>query len=244
MKQLQLLSVLLLLFSSKLFALDYKNETMKTPARCLFQCVLEDGFYIGVAAGYDSYQMNTRVSTSSAFFDDAVAFSADPVLNADGIVGGVYFGYGRDFPGFYRTYLGIEAFGYGSAAASGLQITANDSIDEIDVMGKNNIGIEIIPGIKLVPGTLLYVKLGVLASKINVSETFLTDGAAMHENDENPMLYGWNAGIGIENAFFDDFSIRAEYNYQWYGDFKTDVGTKITPSNGEFLLGLSYRIVL
>jgi opacity protein-like surface antigen len=64
------------------------------------------------------------------------------------------------------------------------------------------------------------------------------------DNQENPMVYGWNIGFGIENAFFDDFSLRAEYNYQLYNSFKTEAGTKINPNNGEFMLGLSYRIIL
>ncbi len=237
------LGFLLFLFSMKSFA-DFKNETIKVPAPCLFRCILEDGFYIGISAGYDIYEMRTKPSPLNVLFDDTFTFANNINLNAEGVVGGAYFGYGRDFPGFYHTYLGIEAFGFGSAASSGYELTSNHSIYETTFQGKNNFGISIIPGIKLVKSTLIYAKLGYVASKINVTETFITDGLVVDNNNEVPMVYGWNTGIGIENAFFDDFSIRAEYNYQWFNSFKTEVGTKITPSNGEFMLGLSYRIIL
>lgn len=233
----------LIFFSVTCFA-DYKDERIKKPPVCLFQCILQDGFYLGVSAGYDIYSMNLDSALNSNFFDDEFAFSANPVLNAGGIVGGAYFGYGRDFPYFHHTYLGIEAFGYGSASSSNYQLLTNDSSYEIDIEGKNNFGLSIIPGIKFVSSTLMYIKLGYIASKINVTETFQNNDPVPEELNENPMVYGWNVGLGIENAFFDDFSIRAEYSYQWFNSFDTAGGTKVTPRNGEFLLGLSYRIIL
>ncbi|HEX2548831.1 MAG TPA: hypothetical protein VHM20_03315 [Gammaproteobacteria bacterium] len=246
MKQYQFfwIGIFLLLFHLSSFA-DYKNESFKKmSAPCLFQCVLNDGFYLGVAAGYDIYQMSTKTAVDNTFFAGDFAFSANPTLNAEGIVGGAYFGYGKYFPSFHHTYLGIEAFGYGSAAMSDYLLQSPNSSYETNVKGKNNFGLSIIPGIKFVSSTLLYVKLGYLASKINVDEIFTNDGVIIDDNQENPMVYGWNIGFGIENAFFDDFSLRAEYNYQLYNSFKTEAGTKINPNNGEFMLGLSYRIIL
>jgi len=203
-------------------------------------CVLKGGFYLGVAGGFDVYRAKASpINTISDFI-----VLEEPALSLTGGVGGAFFGYGRYFPRFHNTYLGLEMFANGSAAESDEEILIQAGTSSgsfvTHVKAKNNFGISLLSGIKFSPGTLLYIRLGANGSKINMDE-FVNSGS---QQEVTPMVYGFSYGLGIESIFFNDFSLRVEYTYTSYSDFETDIGTDVEPSNNEFMLGLNYHFDL
>jgi opacity protein-like surface antigen len=52
---------------------------------------------------------------------------------------------------------------------------------------------------------------------------------------------GLIAGLGLETAIDDRFSVRGEYNYISYGSYDSSLGTVFSPSNSQFMLGLLYH---
>jgi opacity protein-like surface antigen len=202
----------------------------------MLPCVLQDGFYIGVDVGYDLYRVSDQYNVGF--------ISGDPALSADGIVGGAFFGYGRYLPSFHHLYIGVEAFGNGSAAASSYNMNTASASFSTDVKGKNSFGISFLPGIRLARATMLYARFGYNGSKMDVIEKTTSLGVVTADVETTPIVYGLSYGLGIENTFFDDFSLRLEYTYAHYQSFKTDLGTKIIADNNELMLGLLYHINL
>jgi len=82
---------------------------------CLSKSILKDGFYFGIAGGYDIYAVKDDID----FTKSSVApFSLDSPITTHGVAGGIFVGFGRYFERFYHIYLGAEGFMNGSSADS------------------------------------------------------------------------------------------------------------------------------
>lgn len=230
---------------------NYKGEAMPCPV----ELVLRDGLYIGLQAGYDSYRLATDADSfpiSDPILGETV--TADPRLAANGAVGGLFIGYGKYFPEFYNTYLGLEIFGNWTAASTDYEITTVSAVTNnflsTDVNIKNNYGISAMPGIKLNNATLLYVRLGYNWARIDYDESGTIDiedaeAITPYAFDNNVTKGGFQYGVGIESTFMDGWSVRAEYNHTGFGSFSTDVlDTDVSPSDNQFMLGLIYHVVM
>ena len=69
----------------------------------------------------------------------------------------------------------------------------------------------------------------------------ITDGILVTKFEQNDITQGFNYGIGIESAFFDNFSVRAEYSYVSYSSFDTDLESHIIPANNQLILSVLYH---
>lgn len=221
---------------------NYKDEAMFIPC----PLVLFDGFYLGVAAGYDSYRVNDDLNYTNPA--NGTLFQRDPVLDAAGPVGGAFVGYGMVFWNFHRTYLGIELFGNGSAGEARDQIIAQTpglhQELETQVKIKSSYGISLLPGIKLTKGTLLYARLGYNWSHIDVDEVLINNGDEIINQEEIQTTQGFNYGIGVESAALCEyFSVRLEYSHTAYHSYDTDIGTHINPTSNQFMASLIYHFV-
>jgi opacity protein-like surface antigen len=231
---------------------NYKGEAMPCPV----ELVLRDGLYIGLQAGYDAYRLATDFDSSvlaAPIVGDLGVVTADPRLAANGAVGGLFIGYGKYFPEFYNTYLGLEIFGNWTAASTDFEvtpITAAGLVDFLhtDVNVKNNYGISVLPGVKLNNATLFYVRLGYNWARFDYDETFTTGlgtvAPVTATSDANSTKGGFQYGVGIESTFMDGWSVRAEYNHTGFGKLSTDFDTEVAPSDNQFMLGLIYHIVM
>ena len=230
-------------------AKSYKAENYKGEA--LPQCPgldLLDGLYVGAAAGYDSYRVINRVLADSPFIDplNVGSFQFAPRLNATGAVGGGLVGFGKYFERFYNTYVAVELFGNGSAANSDYELINNSAVSEVfktKVSIKSSYGVSLLPGIKLNNTTLSYIRLGCNWSDIEVHQSFISDGTAVQINNKSNSSRGFNYGLGLESAFYNNFSTRAEYTHTDYSSFKTDIDSKITAASNQFMLALIYHFV-
>ncbi len=248
--RLSLLAASLLVASTTTFAVtNYKGDAVtykdyKDAAPCPQPLMLRDGFYVGGQLGYDSYRLrvNTDVTTP-----DGSTFTSNPVYNATGWVGGLFLGYGQYFN---MGYLGLEIFGNDSGASASQTSTftpvgAGGSLSlnsSVNVNG--SYGISLLPGIKLNDATLGYIRLGWNRARIHTSATAtetLPPVTSSVSGSANNWVSGFNYGLGLETAFYDQWSVRTEFTHTNYGSFSSGSGVSTNPSDNQFMLGLIYH---
>lgn len=217
--------------ASKTHYMNYKGE-----APCPVVKNLHDGFYVGVGAGYDNYSVGTR--TSFAFSGATV--TGNPGVSANGWLGELFAGYGAYFSDMY--YLGGEVF----VATSGAQQTysrglLNNYTNKFTA--NNSYGIGILPGIKINDSSLLYVRLGYNWASLKGSDTLTVASGATTASSKSSTQSGFNYGLGLESAVYQNWSLRGEYTYTSYNSFTNALGTKWSPSDNQFVLGLIYHFV-
>src|ERR1700679_1871975 len=99
-------------------------------------------------------------------------------------------------------------------------------------------------GLKINKKTLGYIRLGYNWSKIDTNEVHSDpDSFNSLEYNQSNVSTGFSYGLGIESAFSNDFSLRAEYTHTNYSSFDTNAGTEIVPSNNQFMLSLIHHII-
>lgn len=235
LKQLRLIS-LLILVSSTAAAANYKGEAMPAPAPCPSVKALHDGFYLGVAGGYDSYRV--RRSTNLTF--GGLTITGNPAVSTTGFVGGLFAGYGQAFENLY--YLGGEIFVNDSDAnvSSSRSNTTATSVYSTSVNVRTSYGLALLPGVMVNDSSLLYLRLGYNWANIKGNETF-TVGATSTSASKSSTRGGYNVGLGIETAVYQNFSVRGEYSYSSYNSFTSALGTKYSPYDNQFMLGLIYH---
>ena len=218
-------------------------------APCPQPLTLNGGFYLGADVGYDMYQAQHEFTATSAA--TGTSFTTDPTLSASGWAGGLFAGYGMYFNDVW--YLGAEVFGAWSGAtvdhnssvtaAGGGSLASNSSTFSSD----GNVGIDVIPGMKLNPATLAYVRLGYNWADLNGEDTVTIDGASVSSNNNNDWQGGFHWGVGIESAFYENWSVRAEYTYTSFDNLNNGTSTYSStfkdPSDNQFMVGLLYHFV-
>jgi outer membrane immunogenic protein len=239
----------LLLATSLSFAANYKGEGSLKAVEASPQPIavlpvveshntgLKDGFYVGVAGGYDSY----RVRRSASFTSNSYAFSSNPTANANGLTAGLFAGVGKYFD---KMYLGGEV----TANTSNVNQTQNSTTSAIGVdtsyINRTKVGatysVDLIPGIKVNDSSLVYARVGFARANIKNTETAIVNGANSTDRN-NKWQSGMKYGIGVETALNPNLSLRGEFNHAEYNSYKTGFGTKVSPSNNQFLLGLSFH---
>ena len=228
------------LVSTASFAKDSDKKNFKGyKDQCPQGLVLKDGLYVGAAAGYDSYRMVDDVD----FVESTISLSLDPRLSVNGAVGGGFIGIGHSFPNFYNTYIAIELFGNGSAAQTTYEtiVESPDTLFKTNVDVTSNYGIGFLPGIKLTQDTLFYVRLGYNWTTIDVEEKIFLSGALVESSHTDVTSSGFIYGLGIEAAFYGNFSARGEFSHTDYSEFDTEIESDISPANNQFMLGLIYH---
>jgi outer membrane immunogenic protein len=257
-KQLQLslisIAVASLALSSASFAANakgegYKGENYKGEAMapCPQPLTLNGGFYIGADVGYDMYQAEHEFDATDPILP-GLTVSNDPVLSANGWAGGLFAGYGMYFNEMW--YLGAEVFGNWSGADTDNTITAqtttgsNNFTATGEFSSNGNVGIDIIPGVKLNPATLAYVRLGYNWADLEVEDSNVVfDSIAQPDSSESDWEGGFHWGVGIESAFYENWSVRAEYTYTSFSDLDTNYSTFESPSDNQFMVGILYHFV-
>lgn len=207
---------------------DFKGEVCPPPA------MLKTGWYLGGQVGYDSYRVRNSVQTPGAS-----ALTANPVLSANGWVGGVMLGYGMMMNEWF--YGGLEIFGNWSSADASFS-TADTSTYTNRFEANTSYGIGILPGAKLTDSTLTYLRLGWNWANVKTKETVTGSSGANKSNTSNGFVFGF----GMETLLMDNWSLRGEYDHMWYSDYNTNstYGTRVDPSDNQFLASLIYHFDL
>jgi outer membrane immunogenic protein len=171
----------------------------------------EDSFsgpYVGIQGGYTSYSI--ELSAEGGSID----------LDADGVEGGVYAGYGRRFGSQF--YAAVEADGSLSNAEyseSGVKIEANYTL-----------GISAIAGVVVMDKALVYGRIGYRY----LDSTTSGGGESVDEQ-----FNGLRLGLGVDVAVAKNTHARAEASYTFYDKYTDDVGS-LQPSQLSLMVGLHY----
>lgn len=201
---------------------------------------LKDGYYVGIAAGYDVYKMANKIIFQDE--DTQNKFTSNPDLALNGMVGDFFLGYGKQFGRNESLYLGLELFANGSAADNDFQtnIPSFPVIIDSDMVVNGNYGLSAIPGLMINNTTMLFLKLGYSWSIISIDETVRIPFNSIEYTDE-VTVGGFMYGIGLESALYDQFTLRAEYSHTDYNSFETVSKATVIPTRNQFLLGLVYH---
>lgn len=217
-------------YPAKYPRVDYKAERIVLRPCRPRPNILRDGIYLGVGVGYDSYRIRQSVNVLD---DDGIFDSANPAISGRGVVGDVFAGYGQYFEWFY---IAGEIFTKYTSTHSGY--TLNDYNSDFTV--RQTYGASIIPGVRVNKAALIYARTGYSRTFFKVQENGTPIGNLGASNWGN----GIDIGLGAEIAVYQNFSVRGDYVYTNYSSFRSQLGTKFSPSNSEFTLGLLYHFCL
>lgn len=236
-------SAVLLAATTACFAGSYKGENYKGEAMqpCPTPLMIKDGFYLGAQLGYDSYRVRHNVNIVGV--DNAIA--TNPAMSVTGWVGGIFGGYGQYINEMY--YLGGEIFVNTSAASSTTNTTYTDIADALTVSSSSKVevgtsyGISLLPGVRLNDASLLYVRLGYNEANIK-GKTFVNvnNGLATASSSKSSWRGGFNYGLGLESAFYQNWSVRTEFTHTNYSSFNDGVA-RLSPSDNQFMVGVNYH---
>ena len=230
------LAVSLILASTTGLALakgSYKGENLKGEAMpvCPPPKLLLDGWYLGAQVGYDSYRVRESIG------DDIG--SANPVIAANGWVGGLFLGYGQYLTDLF--YLGGEIFGNVSGANQAWVRGAAGANSYYKFEANGSYGLALLPGIRLNDGTLGYVRLGWNWANLKGNGS-VTAGGDSDSNNKSNTSNGFNFGLGLETLVYENWSVRTEYSHTWYSNFtNSTTNTSFNPSDNQFMLGVLYH---
>lgn len=205
---------------------DYKGEIVRKPC-CRPIKFLRDGIYVGAALGYDSFRTRQSVSEIDILGN---ADNANPPISTRGVNGSLFAGYGQYYRWFY---IAGEILARYSGADTTYSINAYNSTLSVH----STFGVDILPGVKLNDSSLLYARVGYSRTDFKLSESGVVGGGASESNWGN----GVDLGLGLETAMWREWSLRGEYVYTYYGSLNSQLGTRYSPSNSEFNLGVIYH---
>lgn len=192
---------------------DYKCE-VPCPTRC--PC-LKDGFYIGVAGGYN-------ILTANPDFDGTaggVGVSSNIDLAVRGGDVGGFLGFGKYFDVWY---LGAEVYGFWTSANTSTTVTVPPAPGVVGGTVNSRLrengdwGIAILPGIALNNTTLGYVKVGYDWASVNARVNVTPTGGPTTTVSDNDTAHGWVFGAGIETLVCDNWSVRGQFDYINYNN--------------------------
>ena len=228
--------------------IDYKCEV---PA-CPCPPSLMDGFYFGGDVGYDIYTTRSRLRRDGNFFlNDRFIISGNPHLAATGWDAGLFAGYGKYFGCDCNFYLGGELWGNWSNASESVNITTLEGSAHSKIRANGDIGIGIVPGIKLNHATLGYLKIGydwVSVNRHSSITVFTPTPVTFSGSGQNNNRGSWMAGLGLETLLIDNWSLRAEADYLGWGSNNNSSGHEGggggNPNDYRFTLGVNYHFCL
>ncbi len=195
---------------------------------------LHHGFYAGLQGGYDMYRVRQKITLVDGI-------NSNPVLNATGLVGGLFFGYGMPVIR-NRFYIGGEVLANTSNA--GTTYTSSLALPigayTANYVVNSSYGAALLPGFYLTPSTLAYLRFGYTYAKMKYTETFIGNYASKSKTSS-----GLNLGLGLETLIHDQFSGRLEYTHMFYNSFSTSNSTPnnavVNPSDNQVMVALVYH---
>lgn len=199
---------------------------------------LHDGFYLGAEAGYDSYKMRCNINS---IVGGVSVFQQNPELDAVGLTYTLLAGFGKVFDN--PLYLGGEFFYNASRANTSENIglfSGSIGIYNIKTVILNTYGLSLMPGIKLGERALLFLKGGYTRLE---AKTYESSTALGLNNGQSNGTNGVHYGLGFEAGLYKNWSIRGEYTHVNFQEYSTRLGTGVTPSNNQFLLGVIFHFV-
>lgn len=211
-----------LLTASAAFAQTYKGEVVDRG--------LQSGLYLGGQLGYDSFRVHQNINLGSGLL------TANPMLNSNGMTGGLFAGYGRYFKDYY--YLGGEVVGSFSTASTTYSFADSLNSYYLRLTTSGGMGLAALPGVKLNHDSLAYVRLGCNWDRMTSLE--IIPGTSLNTAR---WIHGFVYGLGIETLVHKNWSARVEYTHTQNYSYKTALaaGTNFNISDNRFLAAVLYH---
>lgn len=203
-------------------------------------------FYIGIGlsrnfADLDSSQLSTVANANGVLVEQN---RNEGDKSAEGLNGKLFLGYGKTIKKHY--YLGAEVFASMGSFAG--EISNNTGLIQFPVFGvnvsyngldkvelKKTYGIDFIPGIIVSPGSMIFLRVGYVNSRFELS-SFRVDSPADPSLATQPSFDkhkgGIQLGIGDNLAISKHLSLRESYNWEYYGSMSANVLDVVNPTNG------------
>ncbi|MEM9086227.1 MAG: outer membrane beta-barrel protein [Pseudomonadota bacterium] len=190
------------------------------------------GFRVEALIGYDS----TEAGSSAP--DDNLPTGEESV---DGVFFGIAAGYDYDFG---KIVLGAEAEASFTSADSEFPTGSFEGLGAGELSSEGEIYFGVRAGAKVTKNALLYIKGGIVNSRIDLEST--VDGTAI---DDDVDLNGFRLGAGGEMMFTANWFAKVEYRYSNYEEGEVDFGGDVPDSprfdidtdRHQILVGVGYR---
>ncbi|ALA17935.1 MULTISPECIES: outer membrane protein [unclassified Chelatococcus] len=201
------------------FAADLPSRTYTPPAEPLPPVFTWTGFYVGVNAGYGfSDSGNTRY-VGDALYLDSVGVGDLPgslSLKSEGFLGGAQVGYNYQFGAFV---VGLEAdIQYADMSDTGTSFAAAGFAEgkkELEWFGTLRARL----GFAAMDRLLIFATGGLIYGDTKLTHSvFDTTGALLAVGSKSDTQAGWTIGGGLEYAFTNNLTAKAEYLYYDLGD--------------------------
>lgn len=205
---------------------DYKYENMIIVEPACVPPVLLDGVYLGASLGYDHSSIRQEVDLINTNGNVAKRLSlSSPVETA-------FVGYGLYFDWFY---------------IAGEIWISNDDGSVSDTLGSYSstlsshatYGAAILPGVKILPTTAVYLRLGASRASFKIKEN---DSARHLQSSSFAWGNGRVFGLGVETLLYKHISVRGEYTYTDLDSFNSELGTTYATGTNQVSLGIIYHI--
>lgn len=204
-------------------------------------CAYSLDLYTGIEGGvnYQSLQHALSNNNNLQFLNNKIK-TTDTNMNA-----GIYTGIAQ---GLGIMKIGVELNALGFNGTSTTSFTANNVTLQNHNKLDYSLGISVLPQFTIVPKVSLFLRGGLLYGHFTGSSTVNDTPSGSYEKNAT----GYVAGLGANINLTDSWSIRGEYNYNWYNKFstatteETGIGVlsgNFKPTDSRVLLGLTYHIV-
>lgn len=200
------------------------------------------GFNIGLVGGYVTQSSKLDVST----LPPLVATSDSSDVGGQGFQGGLLLGWGHIFNCIH--HFGVEATAK-FTSLDGKKVTNTIPAAQMahKVKQNANYDLSLRYGPVVSQKVLPFIKVGATYGSWKAE----TSSAAIGSGSKNNNQIGLVVGAGVEFDINHNFSVGAEYNYNYFKDFTYDVRNnagvavstvKVRPSSSAFLLRVKYSI--
>ena len=172
----------------------------------------KENFYAGVGFG-GTFNHDTEQVTSLAN-QNTTQTTASPGQ----VVGNVYIGYGHTW--LEKFYLGIEANTYFPGHTDNIQTMALSGYDKGQLYTnqftfKDYLGLDLLPGIRFHPNSLLYARTGLSFRDIEVSQIETTTPSSYGYYNSGSSV-GGRFGAGIAHGFTENIGVAVDYFYTYF----------------------------
>ena len=211
-------------------AADLRPMAAKAPPMAAFVPFSWTGFYVGFNAGYGFSDENKVETRGIDLINGAnVAAGLRPrfvELNSEGFIGGLQLGYNWQFN---NVVFGLETdiqytdFQDSISVRTGaLGVLRNDYFQDLQYLGtfRGRLGLAFDRALIYVTGGLAY------GGVENGADFYNAAGALAFSGRQDDIRVGYTVGAGLEYAFTNNISLKAEYLYYDLGDEDVRIGVQ------------------
>ena len=175
----------------------------------------KENFYAGVGIG-GSFNKDTLKGIS--------VYSTSVTKSPTQTVGNVYIGYGHTF--MEKLFLGIEANTYFpghtdnfiTPGVSSAAVTNNYYTSQYNF--KDYLGLDLLPGLRFNPNTLIYARTGLSFRDINISQNSTITAGPLSDSFYNAgHSMGGRFGAGVAYGLNKNIGVAVDYFYTYYPTF-------------------------